>query len=501
MKKFTLLKMMFIALATTFSATTFGASYTFNFSEMGYANGTSLASTTASSTDGFIQLSFAKNSASTAPSYYTTGTAVRLYQDASGVKGGSIIVSGLNGATITGVTAVCYNSSASDSAYFRYDIGGGTVDFSSCDVSGLSTSSFECFTVGTSSSQRVYVQSLTITYTEGSATAAAIPTFSPESGDYTSAQSVTISNGSSTDKIYYTLDGTDPSSASSLFSSALTISDSTTVKAIAYDSNDANPSSIVSATYNILPVTDVANIAAFLADSTDAKSNLYKITGAVTVTFQSGSNTFIHDDSGNIIIYGSTGQTLSNGSTLTGIVGKYSYYRGVLEFIPTTIPTAETGTAVSPTSMDIASITNADQAKYVELTGVNLHTGSKYFVSGSDSIAYYDPASVLTGTYDASTAYTVTGVLTVYSYSPEIYISSIEETSGISDKTASNDIVVGEAGYILATLAESQPIKVYSILGVKVASINGTEGENVINLPKGLYIVTVGSKASKVLVK
>lgn len=85
--------------------------------------------------------------------------------------------------------------------------------------------------------------------------AATNPTFTPVAGTYTSTQNVTISNGSSTDKIYYTLDGSDPTSTSSLYSGAISISSTTTVKAIAYDQNNANPSSIITATYTIVSPT------------------------------------------------------------------------------------------------------------------------------------------------------------------------------------------------------------------------------------------------------
>ena len=165
MKNSTFLRTLILGCMGLSSLSIFGSSttYTFDFSTM-YTNAQNLSSVTSTSTDGNIQLTFAKNNASTNTSYYDSGTAVRLYQDASGVKGGSILISGLNGATITGVTAVCDNSNSSDSAYFSYDIGAGTVDFSSCDVSSLSTSSFECYCVGKTSSQRVYVQKLTVTY-------------------------------------------------------------------------------------------------------------------------------------------------------------------------------------------------------------------------------------------------------------------------------------------------------------------------------------------------
>ncbi len=77
----------------------------------------------------------------------------------------------------------------------------------------------------------------------------AAPTFSLAEGTYTGAQSVTIS---ATDgaTIYYTIDGSDPTSSSTQYEGAITISTTTTLKAIAVKEGYAN-SEIASATYTI----------------------------------------------------------------------------------------------------------------------------------------------------------------------------------------------------------------------------------------------------------
>ena len=62
---------------------------------------------------------------------------------------------------------------------------------------------------------------------------AATPTFSPAAGTYTSAQSVTLSDSTAGASIYYTTDGTTPTTSSTKYTAAINVASTTTIKAIA----------------------------------------------------------------------------------------------------------------------------------------------------------------------------------------------------------------------------------------------------------------------------
>ena len=62
---------------------------------------------------------------------------------------------------------------------------------------------------------------------------AAIPTFSPAPGGYTTSQNVTLSDTTPGATIYYTLDGSPPTTASSIYSTPINISTTTTITAMA----------------------------------------------------------------------------------------------------------------------------------------------------------------------------------------------------------------------------------------------------------------------------
>ena len=90
-----------------------------------------------------------------------------------------------------------------------------------------------------------------------SSTPAATPTFSPAAGTYGSAQSVQIADATSGATIYYTTNGTTPTTGSSTYSGAITVSASETLQAIAVASGYAT-SAVGSAAYVINSTTPAA---------------------------------------------------------------------------------------------------------------------------------------------------------------------------------------------------------------------------------------------------
>ena len=80
-------------------------------------------------------------------------------------------------------------------------------------------------------------------------TTVSTPYFSPAGGTYTTEQTVTISCATSGATIYYTTNGSKPSTSSTMYNGAITISETTTLKAIAI--KDGTESSVAEATYTI----------------------------------------------------------------------------------------------------------------------------------------------------------------------------------------------------------------------------------------------------------
>jgi len=101
-------------------------------------------------------------------------------------------------------------------------------------------------------------------------TVAATPEFSPAPGTYTLAQSVTITDAAPGATIYYTTNGTTPTTSSTKYSGAISVTATETIKALAVATGYTN-SAVASATYTITPVTPPTEkvLYSFGATSTD----------------------------------------------------------------------------------------------------------------------------------------------------------------------------------------------------------------------------------------
>ena len=127
----------------------------------------------------------------------------------------------------------------------------------------------------------------------------ATPVISPAGGTYTSTQTVTIADSTSGASIYYTINGTAPTTASTLYSAPISVSSSETVMAIAV-ATGYSPSAVASAVYTInLPMAATPVIS--------VPSGTYTSVQAVTIS---------DSTSGASIYYTTNGKTPTSSSTL-----------------------------------------------------------------------------------------------------------------------------------------------------------------------------------------
>jgi hypothetical protein len=142
-------------------------------------------------------------------------------------------------------------SSTTTGAVIYYTTNGTTPTTSSSVYTGTipvatGTTMIEAMALAPGSSQSAVV---TATYVVGSPVTA-VPTFSPSAGTYTTAQSVTLADSTSGAVMYYTTDGTTPTTSSTAYSTPISVAASETVKAIAV-APSAQPSATATAAYVI----------------------------------------------------------------------------------------------------------------------------------------------------------------------------------------------------------------------------------------------------------
>lgn len=344
----------------------------------------------------------------------------------------------------------------------------------------------------TGSSGNAQLTSIVVTYAVPSTVST--PVISLATGLYTEAQTVSITADEGA-TIYYSLNDGEYTQ----YTEALTISETTTLSAYAV-LNDTQ-SNTASATYTF-PI-DVENIGAFLAANSATSTTLYHITGAVTVTYQKSSRLYVTDETGSLLIYGSTSTTYTNGQTLTGVIGSYTLYNNVPELIPSSFGTVgESGATVEPTAMTTMP-TEDNISEYVSISGVTFdaESFSCNMLLGSESIVAYNQFYG-SFTIDTSTTYDVVGIVGYYS-ALQFYPITITATTNtaISDTDVpSGDKVYRSAGSLKVEAAEGSLIEVYDLTGCKVAQVTATQAVTTIDglTPGQLLIVSIDGRAQKI---
>ncbi len=309
-RSFTFLLAAFLMLMTNFvwGQTRNEASIT--FSEQGYTNAQSLDGIPIA-LDNSITIQFDKNTGSTAPAYYNTGTAARLY------GGNTLTITPASGCTITSMTLTF--SSASNVGTLSASTG--TYSLNSTTGTWTGSSTAPIVITNTASSGHARLKILSVTYSAGGTPSVATPTFSPAAGTYTTAQNVTISCETSGATIYYTTDGTAPTTSSSVYSSPIAISETTTVKAMAAKSGMTN-SSVATATYTITQLTEITTIAGLWEFANTVGTTATQVSVTFNDWYVSGvksSQAIITDGQYGFVIYQS-GHGFTAGDKLNGTV-------------------------------------------------------------------------------------------------------------------------------------------------------------------------------------
>jgi hypothetical protein len=218
---------------------------------------------------------------------------------------------------------------------------------------------------------------------------AATPTFSPAAGSYATAQNVQISDSTSGATIYYTTDGSIPTTASAVYSTPLTVSTSTKISAIAAANGFLN-SSVATALYTIAgkPVAPVFTPA----------PGTYTGSASVTMTDATSGSTIYFTTNGSTPTQGSTKYTGAITVKTTETIKAIAAIAGVGNSLVTTgtytINPASSATIdynlgfADPTGLQFNGSTDLDDSRLQLTNGGASEAGSAFYTTPVNIAAF-----------------------------------------------------------------------------------------------------------------
>jgi hypothetical protein len=322
------------------------------------------------------------------------------------------------GGTYTSVQTVSI-SDTTPGATIRYTTNGTTPSASSAiyasPISVASSETLEAIAVATGFTNSAVG---TAAYIINNPQTAATPTFSPAAGTYTSAQTVTISDGTSGATIYFTTNGTTPTTSSTKYTSPVPVSSSQTIKAIAA-ATGFNNSAVASAAY-------VINIAQTAATPTfSPTAGTYTSPQSVTISDATPGATFYYTTDGSTPTTASTKYatpvSVASSATLKAIavatgfnnsaVGSASYVINLAQTAATPTFSPVAGTYTTSQSV-VISDTTAGASIYYTTNGTTPTTASTKYttpisVSASETLKAIAVATGFNNSGVAAAAYTI----------------------------------------------------------------------------------------------
>jgi LysM repeat protein len=279
------------------------------------------------------------------------------------------------------------------------------------------------------------------------------PTFSPAPGTYTSPQSVTISDATAGATIYYTTNGTTPTTSSTAYTGAIWQSSTQTLKAIAVESGYAN-SAVTTAAYTIAPVLPAPT---FSPTGGGASWALFNSPPSVTISDSQAGTTFYYTTNGTTPTTSSTKYTgaitVSATETIEAIAVETGYTNSsmssmlysIAPMLPAPTFSLAPGTYSTSQSVTIGDAT-AGTTIYYSTNGTTPTTSSTKYtgtitVSATETLEAIAVESGYCSSPAATAAYTIIAPalpVPTFSLAPGTYTTS--QTVTIGDATAGTTI-------------------------------------------------------------
>jgi hypothetical protein len=296
--------------------------------------------------------------------------------------------------------------------------------------------------------------------------AAATPVFSPAGGSYTTVQTVAISDATSNAKIYYTTDGSTPTTSSTFYSGPVAVMASETLKAIAVQPAYSD-SAVASAAYEI----QLPTAAPTISTSTGSNNTVYGTPLTVTIS----------DADANAAIFYAIGAPATTSSTrYTGPISVST--PGTLHAIA-----IDTAGGLSQSDQVSASFTVTEAAPTFSQPAGTIHYGSQV------ALADADPGATIHYTLDGSAATTSSPV-----YKGPITVTSAESIHALAVNTASGFLTSAVSSAAYSVPPATAPPVISAAGGATTAIYPSAFTVSISDSASGasIYYTTDGSTAS-----
>jgi len=309
---------------------------------------------------------------------------------------------------------------------------------------------------------------------------ATTPTFSPVGGTYAGTQTVSISNSIAGATIFYTTDGSTPTTSSTPYTGAISVASSQTIKAIATALGYSN-SAVASATYTIQVPAAAPTFSPAGGTFTSSQSvTISDSTAGATIRYTTDGST---PTAGSALYAGAI--TVSSSTTIKAIAIASGYANSAVTSATYTL----TPPAATPTISPAGGTYNSTQS--VTISDSTAGATIRYTVDGStptaSSAAYAGPISVFSSqtikaiavasgyanSAVASATYTITPPAATPSFSPSGGTYSTAQSVTISDSTPGATIryTVDGSTPTTSSLIYSSPISIASSQTLKAIAI------------------------------
>ena len=256
------------------------------------------------------------------------------------------------------------------------------------------------------SSKAIYIKNITIEYTVDASVVIAPAITGSTPFDIETYCKITADEGT---EIRYTLDGTDPTTSSTLYTDSIKLTATTTVKAIAV--KDGKTSEVAEKTFEKVEFTEytIAKLNGKADDEANVKLNF---TNAV-VTYVDKKNVYVRENNVPLLLYG-VNLSLEQGNVINGYLkGDYDNYNGVYELKANqftngdNISVEANKVEVQPTDATLEDILGMKHiCDYVKVAGVTVEkveilnddnsvkSTNYYAVSGDKKVQFFKGISV-----------------------------------------------------------------------------------------------------------